>query len=110
MNRLRLFKFGRNRRMWNQLLRLMGRRNNNNAIWTIFSLGLGIAATAIFRMRRSGAQYMMAKPIQRAMRSLNSLMNRQMKMPSLATMEISKEIAETPKTASTNYHPYQQQK
>lgn len=110
MNRLRLFNFGRNRGMWGQLSRLTGRRNNN-AIWTILSVGLGIAATAIFSMRRrSGAQYMMAKPIQRALSSINSLMNRQTRMPSLATMEFSKEITETTKNASINHHPYQQQK
>lgn len=102
MNRLRLFSFGRNRGMWGQLSRLAGRRRNNNAIWTILSLGLGIAATAIFGMRRSGARYMMTKPIQRAMRSINQLMNRQTRMPSLATMEFSNEITETAKNASTN--------
>ncbi|QXJ37296.1 hypothetical protein BV455_00558 [Parageobacillus caldoxylosilyticus] len=111
MNRLRLFNFGRNRGMWNQLLRLTGRRNNNNIVWTILSLGLGIAATAVFSMRRGrNAQYMMPKPIQRAMRGITGLMNQRMRTPSLATMEFSKEIAEKPKSTPMNHSYYQQQK
>jgi hypothetical protein len=111
VNRLRLFNFGRNRGMWNQLLRLTGRRNNNNIVWTILSLSLGIAATAVFSMRRGrNAQYMMPKPIQRAMRGITSLMNQRMRTPSLATMEFSKEIAEKPKSTPMNHSYYQQQK
>lgn len=102
MNRLRLFNFGRNKGMWGQLLRLAGRRNNNSAIWTI--LGLGVAATAVYSMRRSGAKYMMPKLFQRAMRSVNGLMNQPTRTPNLATVEFSKEIAETTKNASTNQH------
>ena len=109
MNRLRLFNFGRNRGMWNQLLRLTGRRSNNTAIWTILSLGMGIAATAVFSMRRGrNAQYMMPKPIQRAMQGINSFMNQRMRMPNLATMEFSKEIAEKPKILPMNSHSQQQ--
>jgi hypothetical protein len=111
MNRLRLFNFGRNRGMWNQLLRLTGRRSNNNIIWTVLSLGLGIAATAVFGMRRGrNAQYMMPNPIQRAMRGINSFMNQRMRRPNLATMEFSKEIAEKPKSLPISPSHYQQQK
>jgi hypothetical protein len=111
MNRLRLFNFGRNRGIWNQLLRLTGRRSNNNTIWTILSLGLGIAATAVFSMRRGrNAQYMMPNPIQRAMQSINGFMNQRMRTPSLATMEFSKEIAENPKSTPINQSYHQQQK
>ncbi|MBA2875564.1 hypothetical protein [Thermaerobacillus caldiproteolyticus] len=111
MNRLRLLNFGRNRGMWNQLLRLTGRRSNNNTMWTILSLGLGIAATAVFSMRRGrSTQYMMPKPIQRAMSGINNFMNRRMRIPSLATMEFSKEIAEQPKSLAINQSHHQQQK
>jgi hypothetical protein len=110
MDRLRLFNFGRNRGIWNQLLRLTGRRSNNNAIWTILSLGLGIAATAVFRMRRGrNAQYMMSNQIQRAMQRINSFMNRRTRTPSLATMEFSGEIAERPKSPPIHHSHYQQQ-
>jgi hypothetical protein len=109
MNRLRLFNFGRNRGMWNQLLRLMGHRSNNNTIWTI--LGLGIAGAAVFSMRRGrNAQYVMAKPIQRAMGGINNLMNQQMRTPSLVTMEFSKEIEAKPTSTPTNRGHYQQSK
>jgi hypothetical protein len=111
MNRLRLFNFGRNSGIWNQLLRLTGRRSNNNAIWTILSLGFGIAATAVFSMRRGrNAQYMMPKPIQRAMQGINSFMNQRKRTPSLATVEFSGEIAEKPKNPPINHSHYQQQK
>jgi hypothetical protein len=106
MNRLRLFNFGRNRGMWNQLLRLTGRRSNNNAIWTI--LGLGVAAAAFSMRRRRNAYYMTPNPIQRLMRGINSFMN-QRRMPNLATMEFSKEIAEKPKSLPINSQ-FQQQK
>jgi hypothetical protein len=109
MNRLRLFNFGRNRGMWNQLLRLTGRRSNNNTIWTI--LGLGIAGVAVFSMRKGrNAQYVMAKPIQRAKSGINNLMNQQMRTPSLATIEFSKEIAAKPTSIPTNRSHYQQSK
>jgi hypothetical protein len=111
MNRLRLFNLGRNRGMWNQLLRLTGRRNNNSTMWTILSLALGIAATVAFNMRRGrNAQYMMSKPIQNAMIGINNFVNRRMRIPSLATMEFSKEIAETPKNMPINNNHNQQQK
>ncbi|MBA2871565.1 hypothetical protein HNQ85_001835 [Anoxybacillus calidus] len=112
MNRLRLFNFGRNRGVWRQLSRLTGRRSNNNAIWTVLSLGLGIAATTVFSMRRGrNAQYMMPKPIQRAMQGVNSFINQRMRMPNLATaMEFSKEIAEKPKNIPINNNYNQQSK
>jgi hypothetical protein len=92
-------------------LRLTGRRNNNNIIWTVLSLGLGITATAVFSMRRGrNAQYMMPKPIQRVMSGINSFMNQRMRRPSLATMEFSKEITEKPKSIPINPSHYQQQK
>jgi hypothetical protein len=109
MNRLRLFNFGRNRGMWHQFLRLTGRRSNNTTIWTILSLGLGIAATVAFNMRRGrNAQYMMPKPIQRAMSGINSFMRRRMRVPNLATMEFSKEITEKPKNIPMNNNYNQQ--
>ncbi|RAK18702.1 hypothetical protein B0I26_109123 [Anoxybacillus vitaminiphilus] len=111
MNRLRLFNLGRNRGMWNQVLRLTGRRNNNNAIWAILSLVLGIAATVAFNRRRGrNAQYTMSKPIQNAMLGINNFVNRRMKIPSLATMEFSKEIMEKPKNIPINNNHNEQQK
>jgi hypothetical protein len=101
MNRL-LF-FGRNNAMWQQWLRLTGRRNNRGMIWTILSFGLGIAVTTAFNMRRGqNAQYMMNSPIQRALRSINNFMSRRMNRPNLATVELSKEITEQPKNMTTN--------
>jgi hypothetical protein len=106
MNFLRLFNFGRNRTMWNQWLRLTGRRNNRGMIWTILSFGLGMAATAAFNMRRQRtAQYALKRPIRRAMRSINGFMSRRMRRPSLAAVELSKEIAEKPKNMPTNNRP-----
>jgi heme O synthase-like polyprenyltransferase len=103
MNRLRLFNLRRNNAVWRQWLRLTGRRNNRGIIWTILSFGLGIAATAAFNMRRGeNTQYMMKRPIRRAVRNINGFMNRRMRRPSLATVELSKEITEKPKNMITN--------
>jgi hypothetical protein len=103
MNRLRLFNFGRNNAIWRQWLRLTGRRNNRGMIWTILSFGLGIAATAAFNMRKEqNTQYMMKRPIRRAVRSINGFMSRRMRRPSLAAVELSKEITENPKNMITN--------
>lgn len=101
MNFLRLFT-GRNR-MFNQWLRLTGRRNNRGMLWSLISFGLGIAATAAFNWRRQQmAQSTFKRPIRRAMRTINGFMNRRMRRPSLAAVELSKEIAEKPKAPTPN--------
>jgi hypothetical protein len=102
MNRLRLFNLGRNNAMWSQWLRLTVRRNNRGMIWTILSFGLGIVATIAFNMRRGqNTQYMMNRPIQRAVRSITDFMNR-MRRPNLAAVELSTEITEQPKNMMPN--------
>lgn len=100
---LRLFMFGRNRTFWNQWLRLTGRRNNRGMLWSIVSFGLGIAATAAVNWRRQRmAQSAFKRPIRRAMRTINGFMNRRMRRPSLAAVELSKEITEKPKIPTNN--------
>lgn len=101
MNVLRLLT-GRNRMFWNQWLRLPGRRNNRGMLWSLISFGLGIAATAAYWRRQQMAQSTFKRPIRRAMRTINGFMNRRMRRPSLAAVELSKEIAEKPKAPPTN--------
>ncbi|ANB61424.1 hypothetical protein [Anoxybacteroides amylolyticum] len=100
---LRLFMFGRNRTLWNQWLRLTGQRNSRGMLWSLISFGLGIAATTAFNWRRQQmAQSTFKRPIRRAMRTINGFMNRRMRRPSLAAVELSKEIAEKPKIPTNN--------
>ncbi|KXG10804.1 hypothetical protein AT864_01395 [Anoxybacillus sp. P3H1B] len=110
MNLLRLFNFGRNRMMWKQALRLMGRRNNNRtATWSILSFGLGMALTAVLNRRKARiSAFSLKQPLQQAMNKMNSLMNRNrgMKQPSLATVELSQELTQNQtSTTPTNNQP-----
>ncbi|NNU83488.1 hypothetical protein ETC05_06375 [Geobacillus sp. BMUD] len=94
MDRLfRLFRVQRGRGLWNPWLRVVRRRRNNNAIWTLVSVSLGAAAAAMLRARQGGRMASMTQgPMRNVIRSFNRWMGRRMGTMRPVAVEFAEEM------------------